>query len=41
MSEGICVSFDAPDDDTGRDVVFALMMETPKCAQSLAALLEQ
>lgn len=40
MSEGICVSFEAPDGETGQDVVYALQMQTPEIAQSLARLLE-
>ena len=40
MAEGYCVSFEAPDGETGQDVVYALHMRTPEDAQELAALLE-
>jgi hypothetical protein len=40
ISEGICESFEAPDGDAGRDVVFALMMQTPQDAHGLARLLQ-
>jgi hypothetical protein len=37
----VCVSFEAPDGDTGRDAVYALHMQTSEIAQSLAHRLEQ
>lgn len=40
VSEGVCVSFEAPDGDTGRDAVYALMMQTPEDAQTLAGFFE-
>ena len=40
VSEGVCVSFEAPDGNTGRDVVFALMMQTPEDAETLTGLLQ-
>jgi len=39
-AEGICVSFEAPDEDTGRDAVHAFHMQTVGDAQALAGLLE-
>jgi hypothetical protein len=39
MAEGYCVSFEAPDGETGRKVVYALHMQTKEIAQSLAGLL--
>jgi hypothetical protein len=41
MAEGYCVSFEAPDRETGRDAVYALHMQTREMAQSLADLLEE
>jgi len=41
VSEGICVSFEAPDKDTGRDAVYALMMQTPEDVRALAGLFER
>jgi len=41
MAEGYCVSFEAPDGETGRDTVYALHMQTKEIAQSLAGLLEE
>jgi hypothetical protein len=38
---GICVSFEAPDGETGADAVYALHMQTKEIAQSLADLLGQ
>jgi hypothetical protein len=35
-AEGVCVSFEAPDGDTGGDAVYALHTQTKECAQSLA-----
>jgi len=39
MAEGYCVSFEAPERETGRDTVYALHMQTRGIAQSLAYLL--
>ena len=39
LAEGFCVSFEAPDGETGRDVVFALHMQSPDEARRLAGLL--
>ena len=39
MAEGYCVSFEAPERETGRDAVYALHMQTKGMAQSLANLL--
>jgi hypothetical protein len=39
MSQGYCVSFEAPDSETGRDVVYALHMRTEEAAEELTALL--
>lgn len=41
LAEGICVSFEAADGDTGREVVYALHMQTREDAQALAGLLER
>ncbi len=35
MAEGYCVSFEAPDGETGRDGVYALHMQTKEIARSL------
>ena len=40
MAEGYCVLFEAPDGETGQDVVYALHMHSTEDAQKLAALLE-
>lgn len=40
MAEGHCVSFEAPDGDTGRDAVYAFHMRTKEDAWALAKLLE-
>jgi hypothetical protein len=40
LAEGFCVSFEAPDGDTGREVVYALHMQTSEEARALAGLLE-
>ena len=39
-AEGYCVSFEAPDGDTGGDAVYAFHMRTTEDAQALAKLLE-
>ena len=39
LAEGYCVSFEAADGDTGRDVVYALHMQTKEKARALAGLL--
>ncbi|MGD2145843.1 MAG: hypothetical protein PVH41_04015 [Anaerolineae bacterium] len=39
MSKGYCVSFEAPDRQTGRDAVYALHMRTEEEAETLAELL--
>ncbi|MHB0874447.1 MAG: hypothetical protein ACYC5O_00230 [Anaerolineae bacterium] len=39
MAEGLAVSFEAPDEQTGNDVVYALHMRTIEEAQALAAAL--
>ena len=41
LAEGFCVSFEAPDGETGREVVYALHMHSREDAQALAALLER
>jgi len=41
MSVGLCVSFEAPDEATGRDGIFALHMRTPADAQALAKALQE
>lgn len=41
VAEGVCVSFEAPDGDTGRDAVYALHMQTKEIARSLADLLRE
>lgn len=41
MAEGYCVSFEAPDGETGRKAVYALHMQTKEIAQSLAGHLEE
>jgi hypothetical protein len=41
LAEGFCVSFEAPDGETGREVVCALHMHSRKDAQALAGLLER
>jgi hypothetical protein len=41
LAKGFCVSFEAPDGDQGREVVYALHMQTQEDAQALAALLER
>ena len=40
ISEGLVVSFEAPDDETGKDAVFALLTSNNEAARSLAKLLE-
>ena len=40
MAEGYCVSFEAPDGETGQDVVYALHMRSTEDAPKLAAFLE-
>ena len=40
ISEGIVVSFEAPDDETGKDAVYALATSSKEVAQTLAGLLE-
>jgi hypothetical protein len=39
LAEGGCVSFEAPDGETGRDAVYALNMQTTKDARILSRLL--
>jgi hypothetical protein len=39
MAKGLAVSFEAPDEVTGRDVVYALHMRTPEDASALAMAL--
>ena len=39
LAEGVCVSFEAPDGETGREVVYALHMQSPDEARKLAELL--
>jgi len=39
MSKGYCASFEAPDGERGRNVVYALHMRTTEEAEALAALL--
>ena len=41
LAEGFCVSFEAPDSETGREVVYALHMHTRADAQALAGLIER
>jgi hypothetical protein len=41
LAEGFCVSFEAPDGETSRKVVYALHMQTPEAARALAGLLER
>jgi hypothetical protein len=41
LSEGGCVSFEAPDGKTGRDAVYALNMQTAEDAKILSRLLEE
>lgn len=41
LAEGLCVSFEAPDGETGREVVYALHMQTREQAQALAHLLNR
>jgi hypothetical protein len=41
LAEGYCVSFAAPDAETGRDAVYALHMQTKEVAESLAGLLTE
>ncbi len=38
-AEGLTVSFETPDGQTGRDAVYALQMQTKEDAQALAQLL--
>lgn len=40
ISEGLVVSFEAPDDETSKDVVYALLTSNNEAARSLAKLLE-
>ncbi len=40
LSEGLVVSFEAPDDETGTEVVYALLTSNNETARSLANLLE-
>lgn len=40
MAEGFCVSFEAPDEAAGHDVVYGLHMATTEEAQTLARLLQ-
>ena len=40
-AEGFCVSFEAPNGDTGREVIYALHMQTKEDAQALARLLQR
>ena len=35
-AQGVCVNFEAPDGETGRDAVYALHMRAPEEAQALA-----
>lgn len=39
LAAGVCVSFEAPDGGTGREVVYALHMQTREDANALAGLL--
>lgn len=41
LAEGFCVSFEGPDGDIGREVVYALHMQTQEEARALAGLLER
>jgi len=41
LAKGFCVSFEAPDGETGREVVYALHMHSREDAQALAGLLER
>ena len=36
LAQGLCVSFEAPDNEAGGDVVYALHMRSPEEAQALA-----
>ena len=40
-AEGFCVSFEAPNGDTGREVIYAFHMQTKEDAQALARLLQR
>ena len=40
VAEGYCVSFEAPDGETGKDAVYALHMQTQEDAQTLSRLVE-
>ncbi len=40
ISEGLVVSFETPDDETGKDAVFALLTSNNEEARSLAKILE-